>query len=173
MKKFKIFSIASTTIFCYLLWLVFTLSFTTQNLLIGGVVSLLIAILSAGFLISEKPLYLFKPKRIIILLNFIFRIMPREVWRSNLKLVKQVFSADIDVKTGIFRVPTMLRSEYGLALLANSISSRPGSVVVDITEENNKFYLYIHCINVKGARGKDAGDEIKSSIEKQVRRIFK
>jgi multicomponent Na+:H+ antiporter subunit E len=134
---------------------------------------LLIAIFSAGFLISEKPLYMFKPKRLIILLSFIFRIMPREVWRSNLKLVKQVFSADIDIKTNVLRIPTILKSEYGLALLANSISTRPGTVVVDITEENNKVYLYIHCINAKGTRGKDAGDEIKGSIEKQVRRIFK
>lgn len=173
MKKFRFFSVLATFVLCYLCWIVFTLKFTAQELLTGVVISLAAAIFSAGFLIHEKPLYIFKPKRFYKLIQYCLSIFPKELWRANLDLAKKALDTKLKVKPGIVKIPSELMSEYGLALLANSITLKPGTITMDIAEENGKNYLYVHWINVSTTRGKEAGEIIKGSLEKSIRGIFK
>jgi multicomponent Na+:H+ antiporter subunit E len=65
-----------------------------------------------------------------------------------------------------------LKSEYGLAMLANSITLTPGTITMDIVEENGKNYYYIHWIDVATTKGKEAGQAIKGTLERWIRRIF-
>ncbi len=64
-------------------------------------------------------------------------------------------------------------SEYGLSMLANSITLTPGTITMDIAEQDGKIYYYIHWINVQTEDEKEAGDAIKGTLEKWVRRIWK
>lgn len=173
MKKFRFFSVLATFVLCYLCWIIFTLSFATQELLTGAIISLAVAIFSARFLIHEKPLYIFKPQRFFALIKYCLFGFTKELWRSNLDLAKKALAPKLNVKPGIVRVPSELKSEYGLALLANSITLKPGTITMDIVEENGKNYFYIHWIDVSTTKGKEAGEAIKGSLEKSIRRIFK
>ena len=50
------------------------------------------------------------------------------------------------INPGIVKMPTGLKTDLGITLLADSITLTPGTLSVDIDEKNND--LYIHWINV-------------------------
>ena len=58
-------------------------------------------------------------------------------------------------------------------MLANSITLTPGTITMDIAEEEGQTYYYIHWIDVATADAKEAGEAIKGTLEKAVGRIFK
>ncbi|MDF2673219.1 MAG: sodium:proton antiporter [Clostridiales bacterium] len=173
MKKFHLFSVLATFVFCYLCWIVFTLSFSAQELTLGAMISLMVALFTARFLIHEKPLYFFNPKRFFALMHYFLFVFTKELWNANLDVAKRALNPKLPIKPGIVRVPTELKSEYGLAMLANSITLKPGTITMDIVEENGKNCFYVHCINVTATKGKEAGDAVKGILEKRIRRIFK
>lgn len=173
MKKFYFFSVLATFVLCYLCWMMFTLSFEAQELAVGAIISLIVALFSARFLIHEKPLYIFKPQRFFALIHYCLFVFTKELWKANMDVAKRALDPKLPVKPGIVRVPTELKSEYGLAMLANSITLTPGTITMDIVEENGKNYIYIHWIDVAATKGKEAGDAIKGVLEKRIRRIFK
>ena len=57
-------------------------------------------------------------------------------------------------------------------MLANSITLTPGTITMEVTEEDDQTYFYIHWIDVTETDGKLAGDAIKGALEKGVRRVF-
>lgn len=173
MKKFRFFSVLATFVLCYLCWIVFTLNFTAQELIVGAIISLVVALFSARFLIHEKPLYIFKPQRFLSLMNYCFFVFTKELWKANVEVAKKALDPKLSVKSGIVKVPTELKSEYGLAILANSVTLKPGTVTMEIVEENSKNYFYIHWIDVASTRSKEAGEAIKGILEKRIRRVFK
>lgn len=173
MNKFKFFSVFSTFILCYLCWILFTLTFTSQELAVGAVISLVVALFSARFLIHEKPLYIFKPNRFFNLIYYCLFVFTKELWKANVDVAKRALNPKLPINPGIVKVPTELKSEYGLAMLANSITLTPGTITMDIVEENGKNYCYIHWIDVATTKGKEAGQAIKGTLERWIRRIFK
>lgn len=173
MKKFRFFSVLATFVLCYLLWIMFTLNFKPQEIVLGAVVSLVVALFSSKFLIHEKPLYFFKPKRLYDLIHYCLIDFIKELWSANVHVAKEVLNTKLSINPGIIRVPSELRSEYGLAILGNSISLKPGTTTLEIVEENGKNYFYIHWINVTTTRSKEAGDIIKGTLEKRIRRFMK
>ncbi|MFA9397810.1 MAG: Na+/H+ antiporter subunit E [Clostridiaceae bacterium] len=170
MKKLK--AIFSTFIFCYIFWLLYTLSFDKEELIAGVLVSLVVAIFSAPFFIEKDPFLLFNPKRILTLLIFI-PIYLVELFKSNLDVALRALSKEVRVNPGIVKVETDLKSDYGLAMLSNCITLTPGTITMEIAEDKNeKCYLYIHWIDVKTRDIKQASKIIKGSFEPYVGRIF-
>ena len=57
-------------------------------------------------------------------------------------------------------------------MLANSITLTPGTITMDIAEQDGKSYYYIHWIDVAETDREKAGEIIKGRMEKWVRRIW-
>ncbi|WDC83837.1 Na+/H+ antiporter subunit E [Caloramator sp. mosi_1] len=172
MKPTKLSSVLSTFIFCYLFWILFTWTFTSQELIAGAVVSLLVAVLTARFFIHENAFYLFNPVKFINLVLYIF-IFLKELWKANVDVARRSLNPNLPVNPGIVKVPVSLESEYGMSMLANSITLTPGTITMDITEENGKHYYYIHWIDVSEKDREKAGEAIKGTLESWIRRIWK
>ncbi len=64
--------------------------------------------------------------------------------KANLDVARRVITGKI--KPRIIKISPGLNSALGATLLANSITLTPGTLTVDIDEENN---LYIHCLYSK------------------------
>ena len=94
-----------------------------------------------------------------------------ELVKANIDVAKRAFSRNIN--PGFVKVKTDLKSDYGLSMLANSITLTPGTIVMDIYEEDNENYLYIHWIDVMSEDTSEAGEMIKGKFEKKIRGIFK
>ena len=155
MPKTKFPAVLSTFLLCFCFWLLLTWSFETQELAAGAVVSLAAALLSARFFIHEKAFWLFNPAKFGALFAYVF-----------------VFLGCTDVNPGIVKVPVDLKGDYARAMLANSITLTPGTITMDIAEQDGKTYYYIHWIDVAETDREKAGEIIKGRMEKWVRRIW-
>lgn len=172
MRKTKLSSVISTSILCYIIWLWYTESLATQELITGAVVSVLVALFTARFFIHEDAFHLFKPKYLGNAILYIF-VFIKELVKANIDVAKRALNPKLPIKPGIVKVPTEMKSDYGLAMLANSITLTPGTITMDIAEENGKNFIYIHWIDVATTDSKKAGEAIKGTLENWVRRIWR
>lgn len=168
----RVLSFISTFVFCYMLWIAFTLTFATEELIGGLVASFVASLLASKFFIHDDPLYMFNFKRLYYMIAYI-PIFIRELIKANIDVAKRSFNPKLPINPGIVKVPTDLKSDYGLAMLCNSITLTPGTISMDVTEEDDRNYIYIHWIDVQSKNPIEAGNMIKGSLESGVRRIWK
>ena len=172
MQKTRFPAVIATFIACYAFWVLITWSFTVQELAAGAVGSLAVALFSARLFIHEKAFWLFNPVKLFGVLIYV-PVFLRELVKSNWDVAKRVFGGCRNVNPGIVKVPVSLESEYGQSMLANAITLTPGTITMDIAEEDGQTYYYIHWIDVTAESGEAAGDAIKGTLEKAVRRVFR
>ena len=173
MQKTRFPAVISTFIVCFAFWVLLTWSFEVQELAAGAVVSLAVALFSSRFFVHEKAFWFFNPVKLVNLLVYVLFIFPVELIKANWDVAKRCLGGCKNVNPGIVKVPVDLSSDYGQAMLANSITLTPGTITMDIAEEEGQTYYYIHWIDVTAPSGKEAGDAIKGTLEKGVGRIFK
>ena len=171
MRKTTFPAVLATFVVCYLFWLLLDFSFKVEELVAGAVVSLAVALFSARFFIHEKAGWFFNPVKLLRLLGYWLFIFPVELVKANVDMAKRCFGGCTDINPGIVKVPVDLKSDYGQAALANSITLTPGTITLDIAEEEGQTYYYIHWIDVK-ADGKEAGDLIKGKLEKGLKGVW-
>ncbi|MBQ6273730.1 MAG: Na+/H+ antiporter subunit E [Oscillospiraceae bacterium] len=173
MRKTTFPAILATFVLCFAFWVLLTWSFTMQELIAGGVVSLAVALFSARFFIHEKAFWFANPAKFFSGLFYWLCIFPIELVKANLNMAKICFTGCKKINPGIVKVPVDLQSEYGQAALANSITLTPGTITMETAEEDGQNYFYIHWIDVTAPSGKEAGDAIKGTLEKGLRRVWK
>ncbi len=180
MKKISFPAVISTAIVCYLFWLlitgqivnIFRGSPSAQILIAGAIVSILVGLFSARFFVHKSPFYLWHPARFFTLLLYCCIIFPIELLKANWDVARRALSPKLPVNPGIVKIPSEMKSEYGRAMLADSITLTPGTITMDITEEEGKTWYYIHWIDVKTQDPEEAGEAIKGTLEKWIRRIW-
>lgn len=173
MQKMRFPAVISTFIVCFAFWVLLTWSFEIQELAAGAVVSLAVALFAGRFFVHAKSFWFFNPVKLVNLIIYVLFIFPVELVKANWDVAKRCFGGCKNVNPGIVKVPVDLESDYGQAMLANSITLTPGTITMDIAEEEGQTYYYIHWIDVTAPSGKEAGDAIKGTLEKGVGRIFK
>ena len=57
-------------------------------------------------------------------------------------------------------------------MLADSITLTPGTITMEVTEEEGQNYLYVHWIDVKETDPEKAGEAIKGTLEKGLRGVW-
>ena len=172
MQKTKLPAVISTFVVCFLFWLLLTWSISVQELIAGAVVSLAVALFSARFFIHEKPFWLFNPAKLLMGLVFWLGTFMVEMLKANIDVAKRCLTGCKNVNPGIVKVPVDLKSENGQAALANAITLTPGTITMDIAEEEGQTYYYIHWIDVTKPSGSEAGDAIKGTLENGLRRVW-
>ncbi|WP_242948688.1 Na+/H+ antiporter subunit E [Caloramator quimbayensis] len=173
MKKTSLSAVISTFILCFVFYMLFTFAFNLEEILVGAVVSLIVAVFTAKFFIHDNPFYLFSTSRFGSLLRYVLLIFPKELLKANIDVAKRALNPSLPVKPGIVKVPSDLKSEYALSMLANSITLTPGTITMDIAEEDGKNYYYIHWIDVATTNSEKAGETIKGTLEKGIGGIWK
>ncbi len=179
MKKSSLSAIVSTAIICFLFWLVitgqlpalFSGSFSVQSLVIGACVSTFAGWFSSRFFINNSPWYLWNPARLLRLFAY-FPIFFVELVKANMDVARRALSPKPKLNPGIVKVPVDVKSDYGMALVADSITLTPGTVTMDITEQDEQTYYYIHWIDVASEDPVEAGDMIKGIFERKVKGIW-
>ena len=172
MQKTRFPAVISTFILCMAFWMLITWSIKPQELAAGAVVSLAVALFSARFFIHEKSFWLANPVKFFGLIAYLF-IFLWELIKANVDVAKRVFGGCKNINPGIVKISVDVESDYGRSMLANSITLTPGTITMDTVEEDGKAYYYIHWIDVSAESGEAAGNAIKGTLEKGVRRVFK
>lgn len=89
--------------------------------------------------------------RTLVYLPYLFK----EIVKSNLDVLKIVWRPGaLKVAPKVIRVPHSMRTAYGLVTYANSITLTPGTVTVEIGEDE----LLVHCLAPEFAEGLLTGD---------------
>jgi multicomponent Na+:H+ antiporter subunit E len=91
----------------------------------------------------------------------------RELLLANVQVIRDILRPKLDIKPGIFALPTDLKSDWEITLLSLLITLTPGTLVMDISDDNK--ILYIHAINMPDAD--QAISDIKNSFEKAIMEV--
>ena len=98
-------------------------------------------------------------------------MFPGELIKAHCHMAKRVLGGCRKVDPGIVKIPVDLKSDYGKAALANSITLTPGTITMEIAEEEGQTWYYVHWIEA-ASDGEEAGEAIKGRMEKWIRRFW-
>lgn len=150
-----------TAVAAFLMYLVLTAGsgsigfWSLSELVMGVLLAVLTGIIARNFLCRSNSYRLLDPRRFLRLLVYVPGPFFVELLKANLDVAYRIIT--MDIRPGIIRVHTGLKSDLGIFMLANSITLTPGTLSVDIDEETND--LFIHTIHI------GEGDEKKAVIE--------
>ncbi|NTW92401.1 MAG: cation:proton antiporter [Methanoregulaceae archaeon] len=127
---------------------------SSSELIAGFGLSLIAAAVTKKFFCRAENYRMANPARFLLIPVYVIGPFFLEVIKANLDVAYRVIT--LNIRPGIIRVSSGLKSDLGVFMLANSITLTPGTITVDIDEETHD--LFIHNINV------GVGDESRASI---------
>lgn len=105
---------------------------------------------AVGYLFGLLVLFIlrrfFNDKFYIFTLNAIINltlIFMYELFVSAILVMRKILARRIDIKPGIIAMETSLESDLEVTLLALLVTLTPGSVVMEVSEDNNILYTHI------------------------------
>lgn len=155
-------------------WIIVSGNISWQNVLIGGIVSIIIASFMYENLTDDLRLEGHVVTKILYITflripEYLF-IMAFQLIESNIQVAKHALFMDIN--PSIVKIKTDLKSDTGTTILANSITLTPGTLTIDIDKKLDKTHVYVHWIDARTMNLKEAGDEIKGGVERWLKKIF-
>jgi len=153
-------------IFLMLLWIMFTSTFAAQELIIGGLVTMIVSFLSIR-LFTCCDLSLLNPVKIFWMIYY-FGVFLKALIIANLDVARRVISPSLPINPGIVKFKTKLTTRYSKMVLANSITLTPGTLSIDIVDDT----FYVHWIDVHTTDPEKAFAEIAEPFEKVLLKIF-
>jgi multicomponent Na+:H+ antiporter subunit E len=150
----------------FLFWLAYTSSLIYEDILVGLVLSFFLSLFtykSFSNLNSDKNLIV----RIINTIKYI-PLFIIEMIKANIDVARRVINPSLPINPGIVKVKTDLESDYAKLFLANSITLTPGTLTMDVIEDN----LYIHWIDVETKDKNIQNNLISKKFEDSLEGIF-
>ncbi|MBK6264965.1 Na+/H+ antiporter subunit E [Marivirga sp. S37H4] len=99
----------------------------------------------------------------------LFFYLIKELFVSNLKVIYYVITPGLQFRPAILELPLDIKSEAGIALLANMITLTPGTLTLEISEDRK--FLYYHTLNVPDNDLEEAKRQVKEGFEKRIMAI--
>ncbi|MFD2759493.1 Na+/H+ antiporter subunit E [Lentibacillus juripiscarius] len=143
------------------MWMFLSESYTPASFIAGYALGILLLLLLNRFI--PDTFYLRRVWRITKLIGLFIK----ELISSNIDIVKLVYKRDPEFEPGIFAMPTDLKNDWEITLLANLISLTPGTLSVAVSDDN--AYLYIHAMDIDDID--DSIHDIKNTFEKAISEV--
>ena len=150
----------------FAVWMLLVYTFHYQEVIAGIGVALLTAVLFGKYL-PLQPSKLLSPVRWFWLLAYI-PVFAYMCVKCNIDVALRVLSPGLQLKPGIVKIRTSLKSDIARVFLANSITLTPGTMTVELKDD----VLYIHWIEVGSNDPAEAGKAIIGPFEYFLSRIF-
>nr|AGF92974.1 Na+/H+ ion antiporter subunit family [uncultured organism] len=132
------------------------------EIVLGISVSLIVAALASDVLCSSDDYRMASPVRWIIMIVYAIPLF-WEMVKANFDVAYRVITGKIE--PGIVKITPDLETDLGITFLANSITLTPGTLTVDVDDEESE--LYIHWIKV----GESPTENIAGRFVKWIRRF--
>lgn len=146
-------------------WLLITFRISVSNIIIGSVASVITSAIFARYYFHNVYKFLQPVRWFWLLVYLIFFI-----WaciKANFDVAYRVLHPAMPIKPGIVKLRTSLKSEFAKTLLANSITMTPGTITVDIIDDD----FYIHWIYVSSEDPEVYTKKITGNFEKYIKRF--
>ncbi|MBN1281045.1 MAG: Na+/H+ antiporter subunit E [Candidatus Thermoplasmatota archaeon] len=139
-----------TTIVSFIIYLLLTTGSGSEVLGLWSYIELLFGLLLscvvggvAHHLFIKESFRMANPVRWILFLGYLIGPFFVALAKANLDVAYRVITGKIN--PAIVKISPGLKTDFGITMLANSITLTPGTLSVDIDEDSND--LYIHWIN--------------------------
>ena len=126
-------------------------SWTPAEFVAGGIIAALVAAITGrvyGRHFEGKK----TPLRSFLLVIYAIGPLFAEMARANIDVAVRVFTGKI--RPGIIKYDPETKTDFGTMVIGNSITLTPGTLTVDIDQENN--HLYVHVLNIEPEKEKEA-----------------
>ncbi|HDO26504.1 MAG TPA: Na+/H+ antiporter subunit E [Bacteroidetes bacterium] len=153
-------------IFLMLVWIAFTSTFASQELIVGVFTTMVIALLSVR-LFTCCTISIFNPVKVFWMIWYLI-IFLKALVESNFDVARRVLTPSLPINPGIVKFKTKLQTHYSKMVLANSITLTPGTLTVDVVGDT----FYIHWIDVKTTDPEKAFTDIAGQFENILLKIF-
>jgi multicomponent Na+:H+ antiporter subunit E len=146
-------------------WLMLTFRLTVPNLIVGSVAAAICSAIFGRFYFHNVKKFL-QPQRYFWFLVYLV-IFIWECIKANFDVAYRVLHPAMPIKPGIVKVRTTLKSGFAKTLLANSITMTPGTITVDIIDDD----FYVHWIYVYSNDPAVYTGRITGKFEKYIKRF--
>jgi multicomponent Na+:H+ antiporter subunit E len=153
-------------ILTFVFWLLLTFDLSVPNLVAGGAAALVTSLLFTKYFFHGVVKFI-QPVRYFWLLVYLF-IFTWECIKANFDVAYRVLHPAMPIKPGIVKVKLELQSDFARTMLANSITMTPGTITVDIIDDE----LYVHWIYVRSEDPEVYSQKIAGKFEKYIKKIF-
>jgi multicomponent K+:H+ antiporter subunit E len=152
--------IGSVALTFFWLWLNNTLE--PGHVLLGAFLGWALPLFSRRFWPEQERVS--KPWRLLSL----FVVVLADVVTANLRVARAVLGPVSRLQPGFARVPLDVRSDIGIAVLANTVTLTPGTLSADLSEDRRE--LIIHYLDESDPEQLVAG--IKERYERPIMEVF-
>ncbi|RSD27541.1 Na+/H+ antiporter subunit E [Mesobacillus subterraneus] len=142
-------------------WMFLKTSYSPASFFVGYLLGLLIIYMFRRFF--HTRFYLL---RVVAVLNLLY-IFLRELLLSNIAVLKVILRPKLNIRPAIFALPTELKEDWEITVLANLITLTPGTLVIDVSPDNK--ILYVHAMDVSDID--EAIQGIKNTFEKAIMEV--
>lgn len=148
-----------TAIIMFVFWIFLSGEFSFILLLTGIISSLLVSYISHDLLIGNGDMKL----GFIRTIRFI-KFLPWLLWQivlANIDLAIRTLHPKMPINPMLINFKNNLKTDLGMVILANSITLTPGTVTIDVNEND----FFIHVISEKAAQSLISG-EMQARVKK-------
>jgi len=164
--KWAVTRIVLTSIYLFAGWLLFTGSFSLRSLTMGGGFSILIALTTFKLFIDDDE----AARRTLLprshwLIVYFFLLLYK-VYAASFRTAWSTLKGSYSPRVVHFR--TRLNSDIARSIISGSITLTPGTITLELTED----HLVVHWLEAATTHSRHAGDLVKGSFEKILKRIW-
>jgi multicomponent Na+:H+ antiporter subunit E len=146
-----------------LIWAFITGEFTLANVLIGFGLGYLVILIASPAIDNDNYIGRFWSA----LSLFIFFL--KELVVSSIRVALDVIKPSFKMQSGMVRIPLDAQTDLEKTLLANMISLTPGTLSVDLSQDEK--FLYIHAMYVDNGDVEAVRREIKNGMEARILKV--
>lgn len=169
MKRARVSGLVVTFLLAYATYILYTGSISLYDVVMGAVVALIAGILFSGITV-KNPAKIANPVRLVYLLAYAIKYFLYYETLAHLDVIARILHPQTPVNPAIVKAPFHVKTDFGITAVANSITNTPGTVVVEVDEEEKVFY--IHWIDAKTLEPTEVRRRIFEDFEKYVRKVF-
>jgi len=133
----------TTLIIYFIFWLAYTTSLAANEIIMGIILSTLLSVFTYKSFSQKNP-----ENNIVVRIINLIKYIPVfiiEMVKANLDVARRVINPSLPINPGIIKISTDLKSDYAKLFLANSITLTPGTLTLDVKDNN----LFIHWIDIE------------------------
>ncbi|WP_186576479.1 Na+/H+ antiporter subunit E [Aquibacillus kalidii] len=143
------------------MWMFLSESYTFSAFISGYIIGILLLLVLQRFI--PDAFYMKRVVKVIKLVLLFFK----ELLLSNIEIVKLVYKPKQTFEPGIFALPTELKSNWEITILANLITLTPGTLSVAVSDDNS--FIYIHAMDIGDSE--ESINSIKDTFEKAIMEV--
>ncbi|PZX04773.1 multisubunit sodium/proton antiporter MrpE subunit [Psychrobacillus insolitus] len=139
-------------------WMFLSISFKPTTFIVGYLLGLFML-----FFLRKSFSTRFYMEKVWAIIKLVLLFL-KELTLSNISVLKLIIKPEMPIRPAIFAMPTVLEKDWEITLLSSLITLTPGTIVIDISDDNKT--LYIHSIDFEDID--DAVKSIQDTFEKAI-----